>query len=94
MQRMGRSGQLTIDGGLEFATNNSRGNFTLLNVNSGYLFVGGVPTTYLPQVTRTLGPASVLASLLDAFSNLSACRFHLHCWHVFLPYPLMEFLRT
>ena len=51
---MGRSGQMIVDEGLELVTGTSPNSFTLLNTNSGYLFVGGVPPTYQAQVLTTL----------------------------------------
>ena len=51
---MGRSGQLIVDEGLEIVNGTSPSNFTQLNINSGYIFVGGVPNMYQTQVSTTL----------------------------------------
>lgn len=55
MRRNSRVGQLVVDSGVEAMSGTSPGTFSSLNVNSGYLFVGGIPTlvassTFLPQV--------------------------------------------
>lgn len=39
-----------MDGGLEVVSGNSSGEFSSLNINSGYLFVGGVPAMLTPLI--------------------------------------------
>ena len=41
--RNSRAGRLIIDRGIETISGDSPGLFSSLNVNSGYLFIGGVP---------------------------------------------------
>lgn len=61
---MRKLGELIVDGGLEHVTGSSPGNFTLLNVNSGYLFLGGVPLTYQSQIIETLQQASFHSNII------------------------------
>lgn len=46
IQRHFRDGKLIVDDGI--VTGTSPGLFSFLNINSGYLFVGGVPDMMLP----------------------------------------------
>ena len=48
IRRHFRDGKLIVDGGTEVVTGTSPGPFSFLNINSGYLFVGGVPDMMLP----------------------------------------------
>lgn len=55
IRRNSRVGQLVVDNGAEAVNGTSPGTFSSLNINSGYLFVGGIPslvasTSFLPQV--------------------------------------------
>ena len=45
MWRSARSGQLIVDDNV-VANDTSPGTFSALNTNSGYLFVGGVPSMF------------------------------------------------
>lgn len=48
IQRRFRDGKLIVDSGIEVVTGTSPGPFSSLNINSGYLFLGGVPDMMLP----------------------------------------------
>lgn len=43
LRRFEQVGVMIIDGGVETQNGSSPGTFTALNINSGYLFLGGIP---------------------------------------------------
>ena len=56
VQRNSRVGKIIVDNGLEVVNGTSPGTFSSLNTNSGYLFIGGIPSmmssrTAIQQVT-------------------------------------------
>lgn len=67
LQRNSRMGRLVIDDGVEAVNGTSPGTFSSLNVNSGYLFIGGVPA-FVASASLLLQPP---VSILGCFYTLS-----------------------
>lgn len=51
LQRLAQFGEMIIDGGSERQSGVSPREFTALNINSGLLFVGGIPSHILSDLS-------------------------------------------
>lgn len=63
-----------MDGGLEIADGTSPGSFSSLNINSGYLFIGGIPAMVVS--TSLLSQVTILYSTRICIVRLASCNHY------------------
>ena len=66
LRRFEQYGVMIIDGGVEIQNGSSPGTFTALNINNGYLFLGGIPE-FINYVSLFPGGEEVTQTLTIKF---------------------------